>query len=193
MEVTLLQTLDDRDNPDEVETFGPYPGRDNTSWLGRGFYFWDTHLELAHWWGKFGYADSYVICEADAELNEGNCFDLHSIGAHRKMFDLAIDEMLSSGIVQNKESLLVPQVIEYLKRRRNWTYSAIRALGTKNIERTFRTIGLNWKLLRFDKGDDAFLDLYPPVQICIITKRGVNLRNFRIIYPDHYCSDYVVI
>ena len=46
----IFQTLEDRNNPDEVESQGPFICTNNP-WLGKGYYFWDTFLDLAHWWG----------------------------------------------------------------------------------------------------------------------------------------------
>lgn len=49
---TLYQTVEDRNNPSEIETEGPFLCVRNNAWLGRGYYFWDTFVELAHWWGN---------------------------------------------------------------------------------------------------------------------------------------------
>ena len=43
----IFQTLEDRNNPDEVESQGPFICTNNP-WLGKGYYFWDTFLDLAH-------------------------------------------------------------------------------------------------------------------------------------------------
>ena len=42
----IFQTLEDRNNPDEVESQGPFICTNNP-WLGKGYYFWDTFLDLA--------------------------------------------------------------------------------------------------------------------------------------------------
>lgn len=70
MNVAVYQTLDDRGNPEEIENHGPYECRGGNSWLGPGFYFWDTHIQLGHWWGDTVYGNSYVVCKAVLNLDE---------------------------------------------------------------------------------------------------------------------------
>ncbi|MEQ9008714.1 MAG: hypothetical protein RLP12_12565, partial [Ekhidna sp.] len=157
MKVTLIQTLEDRDNPDIIESNGPFECRHHGAWLGPGYYFWDTHLELGHWWGEFGYKNNYVICSAIADLNEENCFDLHGNGDHRKELTEISELIKQKGL---KKDPLVSEVIEYLKKLRIWSYSAIRALGTLSIVHNMETRGEYWDLLYFTTGGKQFLDLY---------------------------------
>lgn len=49
---TLFQAVKDLDNPDEIEQNGPFKCRREDAWLGEGYYFWDSFVELAHWWGR---------------------------------------------------------------------------------------------------------------------------------------------
>ena len=49
---TLFQAIKDLDNPDEIEQNGPFKCRREDAWLGEGYYFWDSFVELAHWWGR---------------------------------------------------------------------------------------------------------------------------------------------
>lgn len=62
----IYQTLEDRNNDNEIETHGPYfcslhddKGQIKhgikTPWLGEGYYFWDTRKEDAQWWGEITY------------------------------------------------------------------------------------------------------------------------------------------
>ena len=59
----IYQTLEDRQNYDDVEKHGPYfcCARDANGtpksgvkepWLGEGYYFWDTRIADAQWWGN---------------------------------------------------------------------------------------------------------------------------------------------
>ncbi|MBK9689303.1 MAG: hypothetical protein IPO65_16695 [Saprospiraceae bacterium] len=63
---TVYQTLENRGNQDYVENNGPFLCSRNNAWLGNGYYFWDSFIENAHWWGwkvkKF--TNGYFICEA---------------------------------------------------------------------------------------------------------------------------------
>ena len=65
----LYQTLDDNDNADYVEQNAPFPCDRKNSWLGTGYYFWDTFIENAHWWGEVNYKNSYIICKAVCDFD----------------------------------------------------------------------------------------------------------------------------
>ena len=71
----IFQTLEDRNNPDEVESQGPFICTNNP-WLGKGYYFWDTFLDLAHWWGKQVHSGNYIICQTFIEDNSEYILDL---------------------------------------------------------------------------------------------------------------------
>lgn len=71
----LFQTLEERNNPDEVESQGPFLCTNNP-WLGKGYYFWDTFLDLAHWWGKQVHNGNYIICQTSVEDNSEDILDL---------------------------------------------------------------------------------------------------------------------
>ena len=68
------QTLENRNNPDKIEEQGPFLCSHKNAWLGKGYYFWDSFIENAHWWGQKGarYKNGYVICESTFELDEDN-------------------------------------------------------------------------------------------------------------------------
>ena len=107
----LYQTLEDRSNPDEIESYGPFKCRTATSWLGDGYYFWDSILELAHFWGKNSTYSNYIICSAEAELNDGNCYDL--VGNINHLKDLrAITELMEKEGIEN---LTIRKVAEQAK------------------------------------------------------------------------------
>jgi hypothetical protein len=71
----IYQTLEDRGNADDIENHGPFPCKWENTWLGRGYYFWDTFMNNAHWWGK-SVTIPDVICEADCEFSTIKCLDL---------------------------------------------------------------------------------------------------------------------
>lgn len=47
MDRILYQTVEDRNNPDDVEQHGPFLCTNKMAWLGHGYYFWDTFINLA--------------------------------------------------------------------------------------------------------------------------------------------------
>ena len=48
----LYQTVDDRRNIKYVLENAPFKCTRNDAWLGEGYYFWDTFINFAHWWGE---------------------------------------------------------------------------------------------------------------------------------------------
>ena len=62
----LYQTVEDRGNPKEILNNGPFQCT-RSPWLGNGYYFWDSFIELAHWWGRQGYHGQYVITKIDLD------------------------------------------------------------------------------------------------------------------------------
>lgn len=71
----ILQTIQDKNNPDYVEEHGPFLGERNT-WLGRGYYFWERFVEIAHWWGNSHCSGNYMICSASVSLGNDELLDL---------------------------------------------------------------------------------------------------------------------
>lgn len=187
MNLKIYQTLEDRDNPDEVEQNGPFETKNNTAWLGYGSYFWDTHIDLAHWWGEIARENNYIIAKADAILDE-TCWDLHGNGLHRIEFEEICNEIVNTEI-SSWDRLLVAQVIEFLKRKGEFKYFAIRALATNSISLRFRDDYIIFRM-HFRRGNHAFLDLRPPVQICLLKKRALSLQNYKVVFPEKYREEY---
>lgn len=187
MNLTVHQTLADFNNPDHVEEYGPFPCDKPNAWLGYGYYFWDTHIELAHWWGEVAYSKQYMICKAKATLDE-TCWDLHGNGNHRLEFESICVEIVKSGL-STKEKLLVPQVIEFFKRKGSFLYSAIRALGMHSISSRFTDDYVIFRM-NFVKHNPAYLDVHPAVQLCLLNKNSLSLRKYKVIYPAEYSEFY---
>lgn len=183
----IFQTLLNKENPDYVEEYGPFKCAKPNAWLGHGFYFWDSHIELGHWWGEVSYGDNYIICKAKIFIDK-LCFDLHGNGNHRNEFKAVCNEMINAGMT-TRENLLVPQVIEFLKRKNLFKYEAIRALGTNSVSGTLTDSYIIYRL-RFVRKSSTFMDLQPPVQICLLSKTALSLQNYKVVYPDEFVENY---
>ena len=84
----IYQTLEDRQNYGEVEEHGPffcYVRDDNgipksgvkEPWLGEGYYFWDTRITDAQWWGDTVYSQKgYIICHTTYDQHSPLLYDL---------------------------------------------------------------------------------------------------------------------
>ena len=174
------QTLENRNNPDKIEEQGPFLCSHKNAWLGKGYYFWDSFIENAHWWGREGYKSNYVICESTFELDEDKCFNLIDNLDHLKSFQFAKLSLQEKQIHNNP---VVPRVIELLKQQKSFKYEAIRANGinSKNENRT-----------PFKANRPQYLELSPAIQICFLTKEALNRKDFKIVYPEEYAEGYVV-
>ncbi len=186
----LYQTLEDRnDDLDRLESNGPYPCDWENSWLGDGFYFWDSFIDNAHWWGKEirKYPNGYIICEAICDYNDITCCDLVGNTEHLLMFYNTYKLLESKGIAD--ETTTVKRLIHYLKDDiKVFNFEAIRVHGirSKNYNSSF---GLT---LNFENKKPSYLDFIPAIQICLYSKKSLNLRNYKIVYPDNYIDGYLV-
>lgn len=186
MELKLLyQTLENRDNPDEVESKGPFFCAKNP-WLGNGFYFWDTFMELAHWWGEKGYAGNYFICKCYCDSCQEDVFDLVGNTIHIQNFR-DCSKLLQNAYPDKK--ITVPFVLEFMKKKGIFPYKAIRAnpIGCTNGDEYLRS-----QRLRFVNSNIAYLDMIPPIQLCVVKKEFVRKGSFKIVYPATYCKDFTI-
>ena len=189
MKITAYQTLEDRNNPQHVEDYGPFPCSRKNAWLGFGYYFWDTFIDLAHWWGSKcpEYNNAYIVCQAKLFKDE-TLWDLQGDGSHLMEFEGICLEIIDSGISASNR-LLVPQVIEYFKRKGKFNYKAIRALGVRSIN-AWEPIVIEVLNVSFSRGSVAYLEMRPAVQICLLEKSALSLQGFQIVYPPEYVEAY---
>lgn len=170
----LYQTIDDRNDPDSVIEHGPFFCKKNP-WLGKGFYFWDNLLERAHWWGKTHYRNKYMICCADAFIDDSEYLDLVGNMTQLNFFRDCCGEIKKT----YPKDLTIPFVLQKLMKDGNFPFKAIRVrseyCGGHKLDNT----------LKFVKYHESYMDLNPPVQICIYDKSLI--KNYHIVYPQQYC------
>lgn len=87
------------------------------------------------------------------------------------------------------DRLTVPNVIEFLKKSGGMKYNSIRALGINSFSEKYRRKYYP-NVLKFEVNLPAYLDLYPPVQLCLINKTALSLSNYRVVYPEYYSETY---
>lgn len=185
------QTLEDRGNPEEIESKGPFLCNRPKAWLGEGYYFWDSFINNAHWWGKKGacYVRGYIICESSYELNE-KCFDLHDNPQHMSYFENVIRLMTKQRLYQ-KDKTTVARIIEFVKQNTSFSeaYEAIRVNGTNSVALKSHFSSK----IPFKSGKNyQYLDISPAIQICFFNKSSLNRKDFKIVYPPEYSEEYVV-
>lgn len=185
----IYQTLQDRGDRLKVENDGPFSCNWENTWLGEGYYFWDTFLDNAHWWGRVRYkGKNYIICEAEIDFCNSKCFDLVGCTQHMDSFAKSIALMKKKGLYN--ENTTVARVFEFLKKAGIFTYEGIRVSGinSKNKKENKQNC------LHFELRKPQYLDFMPAIQFCLFKIPSMNFRNFKIIYPEGYgyTDGYVV-
>lgn len=128
------------------------------AWLGEGFYFWDSEIDDAHWWGHAHYGDLYLIYQSQYDYDSLDYLDLLGNTEHRKYF------FTFAEAIKNKRNgaYTVGQTIELLKRIDKQfltTYKAIRALPENLKSKTFHI---------YFENDKFFLSNRTRIQMCVI-------------------------
>lgn len=191
-ETTIYQTLKYRNNNTEIEIHGPYicSLRDDqgklktgakTPWLGEGYYFWDTRIKDAIWWGETIYKNSgYVVCQTTYNAYSPFLYDL--LG-DLESFDEFVEIANEIKINNKKKRVSFALVLKYLKEHTDFNYTAVRVLAIpssfKNTDICFPKSGI-------------YLAQIGKVQICFFDK--TLLQNpFNVVEEKHPCSRFLAI
>lgn len=174
MNKNLYQTLEDRGNPREVEHHGPYECTRRDAWLGDGFYFWDSFINLARSWGEKSYHGRYMICLMVFPYIRKKIFDLTGEDAEQlNDFRSYYKEFKKSG-----KKYTVPGVIEHMKRHAGLAddYIAIRARDSRQ----------SGPRIFFRDFFPEYLELEPRIQICFFSNAPLAGIKYKIIHPKKY-------
>lgn len=176
---SLYQTVEDRENPMEIESRGPFLCKRNNAWLGEGFYFWDTFMDLAHWWGMTVYDGKYVICKSFCDASMKDVYDLYDDFNILQEF-VVLKNTLQSRL--HRTEISVNEVLCFLKKNSDFSkrYKAIRAKATGCIR--------NAPYVKFVSYNKAYLELMPPVQFCVLDTTFLYKKMYQIVYPVRYVS-----
>lgn len=177
----LYQTLEDRSNPEEVEQHGPYRCTRSNAWLGSGYYFWHQFIDLAHWWGRNSYPDTYMICRQTGDI-DGNpeVLDLYADLVLRDTIREYVSKMKNA---YNQKTMTVRTVLEHMKKIGALDdYKAVRIEG---VNSTNRDKFLQKQKLKFNPDGGQYYDMIPPIQVCVYDKSVLN-DDFQVIYPQAY-------
>lgn len=189
---TIYQTLQNRDNPEEVEEHGPYKCIRSDAWLGCGYYFW-YYQQFAHWWGKVAKWDlnkgsGYFICSILCDLSPNHTLDLafdpDMIEDFATIVENYIEEFINNQRTVKPSDLTSRAIFEDIS---NWYDTEIKAVMLK----TDGAVGEEYSniLPRIKFGNyKAHYSVYPEVQICVINPDIFRKTSFQIIYPEEYVS-----
>lgn len=188
----IYQTLEDRQNDEEVEDHGPYfcseryangilKSGTKEPWLGEGYYFWDTRIADARWWGDIVYSrKGYIICKTTYDQNSPLLYDL--VGDIRQ-FDEFIDcaELIKKKL--NLKTVKFPVVLAYMKKENvDFNYKAIRVWPHPN---TFEKTPIRFP--------DAKVVLCKPdkIQICFFDKTLLT-EPYRIVGEKAFTANQTI-
>ena len=188
----IYQTLENRQNYREVEDHGPYFCSERYAngilkrgtkepWLGEGYYFWDTRITDARWWGDTVYGSKgYIICKTTYDQHSPLLFDL--VGDVRQF-----DEFIKCAELVMKErnvgTVKFPVVLAYMKKvGKEFNYKAIRVWPHP---RTFEKTPIRFP--------DEKKVLYNPdkIQICFFDKTLLT-EPYRIVYITTFTADQTI-
>jgi len=189
----VYQTLQNLDNANHVEDNGPFICKWTNAWLGEGYYFWEAFLNSAHWWGNSHCKGSYFICESSCVKTDTNCFDLVGDTGHMTIFSDAVDEISRRGLKNGKTT--VPRILQFLKDdAKVFHFDATRAVGFTSISPEKNPQYIKRLLFELPKQGktEHYMDYKPPIQICFYRKDSMQLKGYKIIYPDEYIDGYVL-
>lgn len=170
----IYQTLENRNNIEDILEHGPYfcsikdeNGNDKKGirepWLGEGYYFWDSRIEDAKWWGETAYKKSgYIICETQYDQHSDLLFD--TVGDMSHMDILTSTAKILKGRL-NQEKIAIPSIISFLKKNNYFPYKAIRVYPDPK----YKSQTDEEPLIVFPGEKTTFLEL-KKVQICFFDK-----------------------
>ena len=179
--VTAYQTLEDRDNIDEIEMEGPFECTRPDAWLGFGYYFWDTNIDWAISWGRNSFErfnKEFVVGRCKIDISN-KCFDLVGCVQHWNDLVEVLKVMRDSKKIKNENEELIPNIITFMKRNGIFDYNSIRAsdMHSNTIKLFFR---------KYKNEYMEYMTINQRVQICVINKKNVILQPFSVIYPEKY-------
>lgn len=160
----LYQTISNK-NRHDLEKIAPFKCTRSDAWLGEGYYFWDTFIELAHQWGRCAYETDYIICRTSTTCPDEDFLDL--VGNTTQIKDLK-DIVLNLEKLYAKK-LTIPFVVNYLRNIPSFPYKAIRIQS----QETFFYLAHYNRFFKDKK--NAYFSLCPSIQCCIIDKSILKL------------------
>lgn len=155
----------------------------NESWAGDGYYFWDSHIKLAQWWGKKYYKNKYLIAQANINIDI-KCFDIHN--SYQNQITIAQLWIKLKGKIPSGNANL-PSFFQFLRDIGIFgEYDAIRFCITNSVGKS-RSSKVGRKRINVKEHEtkiDQYLDLIPPIQICLFTEKSLGINNYKIIFDS---------
>lgn len=190
-EVTLYQTKSNHEKY-EANKNAPLFCNDHLAWSGEGYYFWESHEKLAHWWGVTHYKKKYVVAQAQADITL-KCLDLHNDYNHQLEIT-NIWHKLEKEKKLSTENTTLASVIQFLKQIGAFNYEGIRfsginSVGERNTLKKYRSRIPVTNSNPLSVSQKKYLDLCPPIQVCLLSEKSLNFRNYQLIFDSSKKDD----
>ncbi len=188
----IYQTLEDRQNYEEIEAHGPYFCSERYQngilkkgvkepWLGEGYYFWDSRISDAQWWGDTIYSKKgYVICHTTYDQHSKWLYDL--VGDVQQ-FDEFVKFAELIRAERNIKTVKFPVVLAYMKKEvAEFNYKAIRVWPHP---KTFEKTSINFP------DENMILCKADKIQICFFDKTLLSAP-FRIVKKKTFTANQTI-
>lgn len=178
MHLTIgYHTVGDRSDLEYVKNHAPFKCTRVGAWLSHGYYFWENDFAQAHEWGRVGYRNRYIICEANLVLK--NMFDLLANREHQLKLKGLIG--IFKELEQSPQGYdpSISEVIAYFRIINDevdpgsFPYDSVRAFDIPHNNTPYKFVE--------SKSYTTYLDMR--VQICLFELMEGNLQSFGIAYP----------
>ena len=133
--VNIYQTLENKGTDEEIRSHGPFfssnfddQGRRRLGvkipWFGPGYYFWDTYIEDAHWWGRVAKNNDYVIYGSSYDLHSPYVLDFTENSQRKDIDDCA--RLICEKLLPPGAKLTFPLLLAYLRKMNDNQIKAVR-------------------------------------------------------------------
>ncbi len=147
--------------------------------LGSGYYFWDYNIEMARYWGKNHYNNSYYIFQAEINCEENVMLDL--VGNRRHIEWIIKLMQVFSSKNSNSARWSVGKFIEFLKEISQTDEKYKDILPYKSIRAVDHRATIPNVQYSFDESSSSFITMNPRIIVCIIDISPATLTNFKLI------------
>lgn len=159
--------------------------------LGHGYYFWDSIIGAAHWWGKKRYGkNNYIICQSFYDAHSDKLFDLLGNLLHKEQLKSCSDKLRAKGC----QGFTLAEVLEGLREvcpEFDDLYWAIRAEFIKVEAPPDKNLDFTVSPPSREKGRTTVLHCGNRVQLCVTNLAFLLEGEYAAIYPEYRDASYM--
>lgn len=156
--------------------------------LGHGYYFWDSIIDAAHWWGGVHYGGNYIICQSFYDAHSDKLFDLLGDLSHRQEFTVFLDGLHK----MQPEDMSLAEVLDIMNANPKFSqrYWAIRAEFIK-MGPSDKNLDITVSLPSQANGRKTVLHCGNRVQLCVTNLAFLLEGEYTAIYPEYRDASYM--